>query len=91
MVSEFENFVRNISIFSVLILVLVEDGLGDKRESNFYVRGRGLNPCFSGGWSRRIKDLNNGSRKHNVLILVLVEDGLGDAVLWRQNKKVVQS
>ena len=37
----------------------------------------GLNPCFSGGWSRRRQP---GSRKNKilmVLILVLVEDGLG--------------
>ena len=39
----------------------------------------GLNPCFSGGWSRRnnIRDLLL-SLQHDVLILVLVEDGLGE-------------
>ena len=39
---------------TVLILVLVEDGLGDRCPSvltNF--NADGLNPCFSGGWSRR--------------------------------------
>ena len=38
---------------TVLILVLVEDGLGEDGEV-FSVTGvDGLNPCFSGGWSRR--------------------------------------
>ena len=61
----------------VLILVLVEDGLGGKL---FFTCGDaqgGLNPCFSGGWSRSC--FEDGSPKHflRVLILVLVEDGLG--------------
>ena len=36
-----------------------------------------LNPCFSGGWSRR--EWYNGDMPfiNEVLILVLVEDGLG--------------
>ena len=38
----------------------------------------GLNPCFSGGWSRRpIRRASMRIRKRRVLILVLVEDGLG--------------
>ena len=37
-----------------------------------------LNPCFSGGWSRRgVKIANHLGL--TVLILVLVEDGLGEA------------
>ena len=37
----------------VLILVLVEDGLGDLNEGDiFQIPAKGLNPCFSGGWSR---------------------------------------
>ena len=37
----------------VLILVLVEDGLGGiKKKGDGSLQGRGLNPCFSGGWSR---------------------------------------
>ena len=40
---------------TVLILVLVEDGLGEDGEV-FSVTGvDGLNPCFSGGWSRSSK------------------------------------
>ena len=35
-----------------------------------------LNPCFSGGWSRRLTWLSAGFA--GVLILVLVEDGLGE-------------
>ena len=38
---------------TVLILVLVEDGLGGKAASLCEAYLNGLNPCFSGGWSRR--------------------------------------
>ena len=42
------------NIFSkVLILVLVEDGLGDSHKLHYKPAKIGLNPCFSGGWSRR--------------------------------------
>ena len=50
----------------VLILVLVEDGLGGHIYDNNRRRGRiCLNPCFSGGWSRstvqvEIEYLNTG-------------------------------
>ena len=37
---------------------------------------RGLNPCFSGGWSRSTQTELFGAEE-GVLILVLVEDGLG--------------
>ena len=37
-----------------------------------------LNPCFSGGWSRRKLQEDIKETKAAVLILVLVEDGLGD-------------
>ena len=46
----------------------------------------GLNPCFSGGWSRRpIRRASMRIRKRRVLILVLVEDGLGEPL--RVNKE----
>ena len=39
---------------AVLILVLVEDGLGVCRNTSYYkTMEYRLNPCFSGGWSRR--------------------------------------
>ena len=38
---------------SVLILVLVEDGLGGHYIDWVWEYYGGLNPCFSGGWSRR--------------------------------------
>ena len=41
---------------AVLILVLVEDGLGDHHGRGRPRVARCLNPCFSGGWSR---SLNN--------------------------------
>ena len=37
----------------------------------------GLNPCFSGGWSRRVGSCGQYIHRVCVLILVLVEDGLG--------------
>ena len=40
-------------IFTVLILVLVEDGLGAAEAAPKEARLKSLNPCFSGGWSRR--------------------------------------
>ena|GEM_PF-1059961 len=36
-----------------------------------------LNPCFSGGWSRRATPRQQRGGEKDVLILVLVEDGLG--------------
>ena len=38
----------------------------------------GLNPCFSGGWSRSETILSSMPIIEGVLILVLVEDGLGE-------------
>ena len=43
----------------VLILVLVEDGLGGYNYRFFKNSYSGLNPCFSGGWSRRILKVYN--------------------------------
>ncbi len=41
----------------VLILVLVEDGLGDLIRWVYSEEDEdGLNPCFSGGWSRRMAE-----------------------------------
>ena len=37
-----------------------------------------LNPCFSGGWSRRMPEGIPTIENWTVLILVLVEDGLGE-------------
>ena len=61
----------------VLILVLVEDGLGDNLQKTIPQEHAGLNPCFSGGWSRRVLRMGRTLIKTPVLILVLVEDGLG--------------
>ena len=63
----------------VLILVLVEDGLGEV----FFRYGETtvwlcLNPCFSGGWSRSAAKAGDVLDLQTVLILVLVEDGLGE-------------
>ena len=41
----------------------------------------GLNPCFSGRWSRSLISNSYKIMKVEVLILVLVEDGLGVRVL----------
>ena len=63
--------------FQVLILVLVEDGLGDLGSNPNVSTSYCLNPCFSGGWSRSCKKSLHKNMWINVLILVLVEDGLG--------------
>ena len=61
---------------TVLILVLVEDGLRDISIVPVRRCMYGLNPCSCGGWSQRlIFDVFNEKRPF-VLILVLVEDGL---------------
>ena len=39
---------------TVLILVLVEDGLGAEQIRAIFSTDFGLNPCFSGGWSRSV-------------------------------------
>ena len=44
-----------------------------------------LNPCFSGGWSRRKLTLTKSGEDDIVLILVLVEDGLGDVPMATQS------
>ena len=43
---------------TVLILVLVEDGLGEFNSDYKYKNIFSLNPCFSGRWSRRAKFVN---------------------------------
>ena len=42
---------------SVLILVLVEDGLGGLPQRAAWLPATSLNPCFSGGWSRRVYNI----------------------------------
>ena len=54
MVSERNTSELEYYLGKVLILVLVEDGLGVCYSSTKKVpEDVGLNPCFSGGWSRR--------------------------------------
>ena len=43
-----------------------------------YMAMQRLNPCFSGGWSRRPTYMVGIVVWSMVLILVLVEDGLGE-------------
>ena len=62
---------------NVLILVLVEDGLGVFKTMPTRKKRTSLNPCFSGGWSRSEDKENRVYNLQSVLILVLVEDGLG--------------
>ena len=60
----------------VLILVLMEDGLGLVEKEYKKFRTICLNPCFNGRWSRTYVAI--GAKKSEfVLILVLMEDGLG--------------
>ena len=62
----------------VLILVLVEIGLGAEFKCNDVEAAYGLNPCFSGNRFGRQVPLGAFDRvAAPVLILVLVEIGLG--------------
>ncbi len=47
-------------------------------ESVYFLNG--LNPCFSGGWSRSCGTVEEDNDSAKVLILVLVEDGLGGSL-----------
>ena len=62
---------------TVLILVLVDVGLGQRKMFTTALGSeRRLNPCFSGCWSRTIPGTMLKSNLR-VLILVLVDVGLG--------------
>ena len=78
MVSEYSEEDGEEFPFNVLILVLVEDGLGEFKNAPCLRCVFGLNPCFSGGWSRRRGFNPRSLLTLLVLILVLVEDGLGE-------------
>ena len=75
----FPVWVNDGDAFDVLILVLVEDGLGERLSVTSSRSWKSLNPCFSGGWSRSANWNGGGTFPVWVLILVLVEDGLGEA------------
>ncbi len=61
----------------VLILVLMEYGLGHQGKWYKGWKIESLNPCFNGIWSRTKKKFFSKSAKKDVLILVLMEYGLG--------------
>ena len=66
----------------VLILVLMEYGLGDYTSRHNGVLPSCLNPCFNGIWSRSHQAQGEITRVLvAVLILVLMEYGLGDTVI----------
>ena len=62
----------------VLILVLMEDTLGEERRFADMISSMCLNPCFNGRCSRRFRYHYQTFRAQRVLILVLMEDTLGD-------------
>ena len=64
--------------YNVLILVLVESGLGARHNLFQPSLVQCLNPCFSGKWSWRERSSEPPAPVQSVLILVLVESGLGD-------------
>ena len=68
-------------MWKVLILVVVEDGLGGIQDHPTGLYWSGLNPCCSGRWSRREGLHRCSGAVHVVLILVVVEDGLGDGLV----------
>ena len=61
----------------VLILVLMEDTLGDFRRYNYEYQRSCLNPCSNGRYSRRVPKVKLKGVAC-VLILVLMEDTLGE-------------
>ena len=65
------------SLSKVLILVLVDVGLGRYASMLTSTISNGLNPCFSGCWSRTGVILPVIGSILMVLILVLVDVGLG--------------
>ena len=67
-----------LAILLVLILVLVEHTLGVLDFASARSFSVGLNPCFSGTYSRRFLRLVYLKSRIKVLILVLVEHTLGD-------------
>ena len=60
----------------VLILVLVDHTLGDFIQGLLLMTAGGLNPCFSGPYSRRYNSVAEAFA-NPVLILVLVDHTLG--------------
>ena len=60
MVSEHGAQRCKVDLAGVLILVLVEDGLGGAQNPATDAV-KSLNPCFSGGWSRRVHLLHVGA------------------------------
>ena len=72
--------VQSTEVLTVLILVLVEDGLWPKPKVH-WLNHSCLNPCFSGRWSLTLCRIIRVQHFRFVLILVLVEDGL-----WHQAK-----
>ena len=67
---------RGFPVSGVLILVLVDVGLGHDEDPHGMEPARSLNPCFSGCWSRTLGAATI-FYQCNVLILVLVDVGLG--------------
>ena len=61
---------------SVLILVVVDDGLVHTYTDEQIIQATSLNPCCSGRWSRTYCMDLDASTDDVVLILVVVDDGL---------------
>ena len=62
---------------AVLILVIAVDGLGELYNNVYSEKKSGLNPCYSGRWSRSPSAYVLSDRGKRVLILVIAVDGLG--------------
>ena len=78
LVSDLDGVKVNTTSFGeVLILVLVDVGLGQNDTFRHVIADSGLNPCFSGCWSRTLCQEYTDFLGLRVLILVLVDVGLG--------------
>ena len=76
LVSDSYSIIGLVHFLKVLILVLVDVGLGPSTPVDVRQKALSLNPCFSGCWSRTSL-LRLQGEQQRVLILVLVDVGLG--------------
>ena len=68
------------NLIIVLILFLVEDGVGECKSKRKKRSLHCLNPFSSGGWCRRLAEKEARVKEIKVLILFLVEDGVGEFI-----------
>ena len=61
----------------LLTLLMLEYGLGVKKQNHMIIKINGLNPSYAGIWSRGLKDGSTMDVDQSVLTLLMLEYGLG--------------